>query len=338
MHPAVGFQNLEVHKGNNSGNVTYAANASISGTQNYQLDVLIRPSSYTAPDLNFSGHGWTYAWSQGFSDFHAVLFDVRDADDFSGTQDAEPDEFRVLFWEGAGNQRYVGNFVPGAWYQYSMIIGPMNNLLTQRVTPFGGGATLESSYATSITSIPQVEFHGDQGFGAAGTFTQFDEFSMNEVSLATPDFDGDGVADGGDVDALVAVIAAGPNDLDYDLTLNGTVDSEVLDEWLSLAGALNLPSGNSYLVGDANLDGNVNGGDFLDWNQYKFSATAAWTRGDFDASGFVDGVDFLLWKANKFTSADNVSTVPEPTTLFSGLALTLGMLGFRRLGRRGASR
>ena len=33
---------------------------------------------------------------------------------------------------------------------------------------------------------------------------------------------------------------------------------------------MNLPSGNPYLLGDANLDGTVDGQDFLIWNSNKF--------------------------------------------------------------------
>jgi hypothetical protein len=74
------------------------------------------------------------------------------------------------------------------------------------------------------------------------------------------------------------------------------------------------------LLADANLDGTVDGGDFLIWNNNKFTATAAWCAADFNASGFVDGGDFLVWNNNKFNNAD-VSAVPEPAM---GLILLLG--------------
>lgn len=44
------------------------------------------------------------------------------------------------------------------------------------------------------------------------------------------------------------------------------VDLDDLTEWLRLAGAINLNSGSSYIWGDANLDGDVNGDDFADWS------------------------------------------------------------------------
>ena len=81
------------------------------------------------------------------------------------------------------------------------------------------------------------------------------------------------------------------------------MDQADLAQWLSLAGAENLGPGASYLSGDANLDGSVNGADFQAWNSHKFTSTAAWCSGDFTADGVVDGFDFLIWNANKSQTA-----------------------------------
>ena len=58
-----------------------------------------------------------------------------------------------------------------------------------------------------------------------------------------------------------------------------------------------------YRLGDADLDGNVDGQDFIAWNAHKFTNIAEWCAGDFNADGVVDGLDFIEWNANKFTSA-----------------------------------
>ena len=65
-----------------------------------------------------------------------------------------------------------------------------------------------------------------------------------------------------------------------------------------------MPVGNAYLLGDANLDGTVDGVDFLIWNQYKFTSTTAWTRGDFTVDATIDGGDFLVWNIAKFMTSD----------------------------------
>jgi hypothetical protein len=145
------------------------------------------------------------------------------------------------------------------------------------------------------------------------------------------DFNGDGNYDCGDVDSLVQDIASGINTSSFDLTGDGLVNGSDLTEWLTIAGATNLPSGNAYLIGDANLDGTVDGQDFIAWNNSKFTSIAAWCSGDFNADGAVDGQDFIAWNANKFQSADGLgsSAVPEPTGLALA-ALALGLIVARR--------
>ena len=99
---------------------------------------------------------------------------------------------------------------------------------------------------------------------------------------------------------------------------DGTADRNDLTRWLAVAGAENLASGGSYLMGDANLDGVVDVSDFNIWNANKFSTVAAWTRGDFTANGSIDVSDFNNWNFNKFQIADTAA-VPKP----SGIALCL---------------
>lgn len=140
------------------------------------------------------------------------------------------------------------------------------------------------------------------------------------------DFNSDEAYNCADVDALVAEIAAGAHDPPFDLTSDGLVDHNDLVAWLAAAGAANLASGGSYLLGDANLDGTVQELDFSAWNEHRFTATAAWCSGDFNADGTVDGQDFVLWNSNKFTSA--ARPVPEPATWLIGMVSVL-VLGIR---------
>ncbi len=89
---------------------------------------------------------------------------------------------------------------------------------------------------------------------------------------------------------------------EFDLNGDASVDTQDLDRWLADAGELNV--GATYLYGDANLDGTVDGGDFLLWNTNKFTAAPGWCAGDFNADGTIDGRDFLIWNTNKFTSSE----------------------------------
>jgi hypothetical protein len=149
------------------------------------------------------------------------------------------------------------------------------------------------------------------------------------------DFDGVNGCDINDIDALVAEIVAGSNDLSFDLNGDGLVTledvTEVNDGWLRLAGAENLGPGLSYLPADITLDGFVDGLDFIEWNANKFLTTGLWSLGDLNADGFTDGLDFIIWNANKFTSSDGVSAVPEPGM---GVLLIAGLMGLVVVRRR----
>ncbi|MGB0716872.1 MAG: hypothetical protein ACPGXK_13400, partial [Phycisphaerae bacterium] len=120
-------------------------------------------------------------------------------------------------------------------------------------------------------------------------------------SAVTPDFNGDGANDCADLDLLSAEISAGTNDPTFDLNGDGVVNTADLASWQSEAGDSNL--GASYLSGDFNLDGVVDGLDFIIWNASKFTTNPAYCSGDANADGLVDGQDFIIWNANKFSAS-----------------------------------
>lgn len=124
------------------------------------------------------------------------------------------------------------------------------------------------------------------------------------------DFDANGSVDCADINALVAEIANGSDEAQFDITGDGSVDAADLDLWRSVA-AIQNGLGSSYRNGDYNLDGVVDVGDFNIWNKNKFTIVSAWCSGDGNADGSVDVGDFNLWNKNKFTSSDTGS-VPEP--------------------------
>ncbi len=159
-----------------------------------------------------------------------------------------------------------------------------------------------------MSMVPEFDQRGSQRIAAGridiGAYerTEFD---------SQGDFNDDGMFDCLDLDALTNEIVAGTDAGPFDLTGDGLVDAADLAAWLVVAGEINLGPGKAYLPGDANLDGTVNGGDFLIWNANKFSSTAAWCMADFNADGQTDGSDFLIWNANKFQNSD-VGNVLNP--------------------------
>ncbi len=151
------------------------------------------------------------------------------------------------------------------------------------------------------------------------------------AALRVADLNLDGHVNADDLDALVAEIVAGTNISTFDLTGEGLVDQNDKDEWLWQAGVARLPQAAAYLPGDANLDGVVDGQDFILWNSAKFSNTSAWSQADFNADGVTDGQDFIIWNQNKFTSAlSRPSSVPEPMSAFLLLPFALAIYGIFR--------
>jgi hypothetical protein len=130
-----------------------------------------------------------------------------------------------------------------------------------------------------------------------------------------------------DIDALVAEIAGETGNLLFDMTADGQVDLSDRDAWLAEAGDVNLGPGLSYRHGDANLDGIVDGLDFIQWNNNKFTLVSAWCAGDFNADGIVDGLDFIVWNENKFQGPVAMTVAPPNPTLAATRSRPIGLAG-----------
>jgi hypothetical protein len=142
------------------------------------------------------------------------------------------------------------------------------------------------------------------------------------------DFDDDGVCDTVDIDLLGTEIIAGTNDTAFDLNGDMVVDLADQDMWRGIAATEN-GFAESYLNGDADLDGSVVAGDLnaLGTN-WQSSPDGPWSHGDFDANGFVDAGDLNLLGLNwqgSIAAAASAASVPEPGTLFSTLMLIVGV-------------
>jgi hypothetical protein len=161
-----------------------------------------------------------------------------------------------------------------------------------------------------------------------GGASWFDAASLVRLTPDLPqlvgDFDGNGVYNCADINSLTNAVAAGGSVAIFDLNGDNQLTIADVDVWRSTAGNVNLGSGRSFPIGDANLDGLSNGADFSLWDAAKFTNNTQWCSGNFNADLVVDGVDFGLWNANRSASSAT-SVVPEPT-LTVGLAVLLGFV------------
>ncbi len=179
---------------------------------------------------------------------------------------------------------------------YGTRVSPNGEVLDFDASGFGGVA---------MTSTPQPErdaaliTSGGTTLFAASTFTDDRAREAYRLGIADVgpevrgDFNGDRLINAEDIDMLCAEMNSGGNAPQFDLNGDGFVNMQDMDELvLNILGTL---------YGDANLNGTVDGVDFLAWNANKFQP-GGWAAGDFSCDGLVDGQDFLVWNANKFQS------------------------------------
>ncbi|MEM8678353.1 MAG: choice-of-anchor Q domain-containing protein, partial [Planctomycetota bacterium] len=225
------------------------------------------------------------------------------------------------------------SFIPGNPSTSGNFVGSSNNPLSPLLTGLidAGGSTMvhvpqagsivvdngDPNVAGGLDQLGQSRVNGGRmDIGAVETLATLPDCDINE----------DGTCDCDDLNLLSGAVANGTNPLSHDLDGNGLVGFNDLLVWLADAGArpehVAATGGNPFLLGDANLDGTVDGADFLIWNSNKFSNGAAYCQGDFNADGYVDGLDFVIWNANKFLSSDAsaLRAIPYPVATFQPLS------------------
>ncbi len=205
-----------------------------------------------------------------------------------------------------------GKYIAGDWSSGKVWVG---DPATGELSLLFPGNYVYSQYPGARIKSVELDQYGEVHIlGLSNNIYRLTALAPPDV---TGDFNGDGNWDCLDIDALVAAVAAGSTDLAFDMNGDGVVDSaDIADPvggWLTVGGANNpaATGGNAFLAGDANLDGNVDVGDFNIWNNAKYTANAAWCGGDFNADGQIDVGDFNVWNISKFLSS-SPATVPEP--------------------------
>jgi hypothetical protein len=146
------------------------------------------------------------------------------------------------------------------------------------------------------------------------------------------DFNGNGLLDAADIDALHARIAAGDNNSTYDLNADGLVNSIDRRVWL-------VDLKKTY-VGDANLDGVFSSADFVavfQAGQYEDAVpkNSGWSTGDWDGDQEFGSADFVAaFQDGGFEIGPRaaVSAVPEPSTTASLVIIVIASLSWRRPG------
>ena len=159
-----------------------------------------------------------------------------------------------------------------------------------------------------------------------GNNVKIDYLIGEEIALLPGDFDFDGQLTVADIDALSLAVRANSADTIFDVDGSGVLDQDDRTAWLDLANSL---------LGDANLNGNVEFLDFLALANGFGKTNTSWSEGDFNGSGDTEFLDFLTL-ANYFgQSSVSAATVPEPNAGLAGLLGIAALVTKRR--RRFAS-
>ena len=253
--------------------------------------------------------------------FGTLVFDGPVSQNNLGTGGTGLDGAGIVVADALGNQV--------ATIDLPTVDGFFTNTLTLSFSGSGvpGGVLPDGDYTlilegnALIGNARAVDVEGNGG--QIGTRATYGPFTVMGGNVVDGDFNNDGNWDCDDVNMLSAAIAAGSMDLSFDMNGDGSITIADLTDptngWLTVGGANNpaQTNGNPFLQGDANLDGTVDGQDFIVWNGSKFTANDAYCSGDFNADGFVDGQDFIIWNGNKFQSSSLIAPLTPVVTTFA---------------------
>ncbi|MEZ6120227.1 MAG: hypothetical protein R3C28_27150 [Pirellulaceae bacterium] len=153
------------------------------------------------------------------------------------------------------------------------------------------------------------------------------DYALGLVVSVPGDFNGDGMLDIADINQLSMASASNANDASFDLTDDALVNANDLTFWIK-------DLKNSW-IGDANLDGEFNSGDFVQVftaGKFEQQVEANWADGDWNGDGRFNSGDFVA----AFTDGGfelgpraGVHAVPEPASGV-GVAMLWGLLAIRR--------
>ena len=151
------------------------------------------------------------------------------------------------------------------------------------------------------------------------------EFAVISFTISDGDFDFDGELTFADIDLLIAQINSPESSSSFDLNADRTVDSMDIVEWTDLK--------NTW-VGDANLDGEFNSGDFVSVFQagkFENGVAASWSEGDWTGDGEFSTGDFVFaFQEGGYEQGlrGAVVAVPEPSSILLQFVL-LGIVMIR---------
>lgn len=202
----------------------------------------------------------------------------------------------------------------------------MNFAINDNDTEFAGGQDTHAMQWV-VEEDPRSPFGGGENVWVV-------PLKLTEgVSVTPGDVNGDGECDAADIDAIAAAIKAGETNTRFDLNGDGNVDSDDRSFLIS-----NIKK---TFLGDSNLDGEFNSGDFVTVftaGEYEDAVpeNSGWSSGDWNGDMDFDSADFVSAFSEgayeKGPMPPENANVPEPAalTVHMLVALVLLFLPLRR--------
>jgi hypothetical protein len=152
--------------------------------------------------------------------------------------------------------------------------------------------------------------------------------SYTDLLLKRGDVNSSGATDAADMSALYG--GFGPATWLLDLNVDGTVNIEDVKTMVT--------SVFRTVPGDFNLDGLVDGADYVVWRNNLGQTNAMFSQGDATYSGTVDMDDYAVWRSNfgfarqslVAAASGAAAAVPEPTAIVLAGIMVLCGQGLRR--------
>jgi hypothetical protein len=162
--------------------------------------------------------------------------------------------------------------------------------------------------------------------------TAFYKMSVTAARVVPGDYDGNGVLDAADIDALSAEVRSSTNLAKFDLNADSLVNQEDRRVWVDEL--------RKTYFGDSDLNGEFNSRDLVfvfQAGQYEDGAAgnSNWATGDWNGSGDFESGDFVMaFQAGGYEKGPRaaVAAVPEPSSLGTILIAIGALASFR--GRR----
>jgi hypothetical protein len=237
---------------------------------------------------------------------------------------------------GAFNVDTLNNTATGTILGSGDINATVTNAGTVSPGTSPGVLRISGAYTQSATGVLEIGISGDDNSNPLNP--QFDvlevELMANLNGLLKVTLEGGFTPSAADV---FTILDSGPSGISgvFANVANGQRLFTVGGEGSFLV-SYNVLAGNVILSGfarpgDFDSDGDVDGVDFVTWqNHFPTASGALLVDGDADGDGDVDGADFIVWQTNfPFSPAPGVAPVPEPASI--GLAMcSCAVLAFLR--------